>query len=203
MKKISVTLFILVAIATFAGAQTVRETRLSVLDSDRMGFSIEFNFEQKVLQDAWNKKCEELKIKSKPSKGLDVFTAILVPDIHFESIDMYVKIDKLDKTRSEIAITFSKGNTNFITNEDGKMVENMNRFLDKFILYADQYKLGLDIADQEDQIKNTQKAYDKLIDEGKKLQEQMDKNKVDQENKVKELEALNKGLEALKLKVKK
>jgi|LakMenEpi03Aug12_release.lakeMendotaPanAssembly.Ray.scaffolds.fasta_scaffold194795_1 hypothetical protein len=203
MKKISVTLFILVAIATFAGAQTVRETRLSVLDSDRMGFSIEFNFEQKVLQDAWNKKCEELKIKSKPSKGLDVFTAVLVPDIHFESIDMYVKIDKLDKTRSEIAITFSKGNTNFITNEDGKMVENMNRFLDKFILYADQYKLGLDIADQEDQIKNTQKAYDKLIDEGKKLQEQMDKNKVDQENKVKELEALNKGLEALKLKVKK
>jgi hypothetical protein len=192
-----------VAIATFAGAQTVRETRLSVLDSDRMGFSIEFNFEQKVLQDAWNKKCEELKIKSKPSKGLDVFTAVLVPDIHFESIDMYVKIDKLDKTRSEIAITFSKGNTNFITNEDGKMVENMNRFLDKFILYADQYKLGLDIADQEDQIKNTQKAYDKLIDEGKKLQEQMDKNKVDQENKVKELEALNKGLEALKLKVKK
>jgi hypothetical protein len=203
MKKISVTLFILVAIATFAGAQTVRETRLSVLDSDRMGFSIEFNFEQKVLQDAWNKKCEELKIKSKPSKGLDVFTAVLVPDIHFESIDMYVKIDKLDKTRSEIAITVSKGNTNFITNEDGKMVENMNRFLDKFILYADQYKLGLDIADQEDQIKNTQKAYDKLIDEGKKLQEQMDKNKVDQENKVKELEALNKGLEALKLKVKK
>lgn len=203
MKKISVTLFILVAISTFAGAQTVRETRLSVLDSDRMGFSIEFNFEQKVLQDAWNKKCEELKIKSKPSKGLDVFTAVLVPDIHFESIDMYVKIDKLDKTRSEIAITVSKGNTNFITNEDGKMVENMNRFLDKFILYADQYKLGLDIADQEDQIKNTQKAYDKLIDEGKKLQEQMDKNKVDQENKVKELEALNKGLEALKLKVKK
>ncbi len=203
MKKISVTLFILVAIATFAGAQTVRETRLSVLDSDRMGFSIEFNFEQKVLQDAWNKKCEELKIKSKPSKGLDVFTAVLVPDIHFESIDMYVKIDKLDKTRSEIAITVSKGNTNFITNEDGKMIENMNRFLDKFILYADQYKLGLDIADQEDQIKNTQKAYDKLIDEGKKLQEQMDKNKVDQENKVKELEALNKGLEALKLKVKK
>ena len=203
MKKISVTLFILVAIATFAGAQTVRETRLSVLDSDRMGFSIEFNFEQKVLQDAWNKKCEELKIKSKPSKGLDVFTAVLVPDIHFESIDMYVKIDKLDKTRSAIAITVSKGNTNFITNEDGKMVENMNRFLDKFILYADQYKLGLDIADQEDQIKNTQKAYDKLIDEGKKLQEQMDKNKVDQENKVKELEALNKGLEALKLKVKK
>ena len=31
----------------------------------------------------------------------------------------------------------------------------------------------------------------------------MDKNKVDQENKVKELEALNQGLEALKLKVKK
>jgi hypothetical protein len=203
MKNIKPALFIFIGIISYVSAQTVRESRMSVLDSDRMGYSIEFNFDQKTLQDAWNKKCDELKIKSKPSKGLDVFTGVLVPDIHFEGVDIYIKIDKLDKVRSSFSITVSKGNTNFITNEDGKMINNMNHFLNKFITYAEQYKIGLDITDQEGLIKSTQKDYDKLVEEGKKLQEQIDKNKIEQENRVKELEALNQGLEALKLKVKK
>ena len=70
-------------------AQTVSESRMNVLESDRMGHIVIFNFEQKILQDAWNKKCEEFKIKSKPSKGLDVYTTVLVPDIHFEPVDIY------------------------------------------------------------------------------------------------------------------
>ncbi len=202
MKKIISTLLLSIGIFSFANAQAVREVRLSVLDADRMAYSIEFNFEQKVLQDAWNKKCDELKIKDKPSKGLDVYTAVLVPDIHFETIDIYVKIDKVDKVRSSITVTVSKGNTNFLSTEEPKLASNLNKFLEGFILYGEQYKLSLDIKDQEDKIKDTQKAYDKLVDDGKKLQEQIDKNKVDQGNKVKEIEALNKGLEELKLKVK-
>jgi hypothetical protein len=168
-----------------------------------MGFSIEFNFVQKVLQDAWDKKCDELNIKGKPFKGgLNVFAAVLVPDIHFESIDVYEDIEKSDKTKSVFSITVSKGNTNFISSEEAKLVANLKSFLEKFIVYVEQYKLSLDIKAQEDQIASTQKAYDKLIDDGKKLQAEIDENKVDQANKVKELEAMNKALEELKLKVK-
>lgn len=205
MKKIATTL--LVVLGTFVGinAQSIRESRINVLDADRMGFSIEFNFEQKILQDAWDKKCDELSIKGKPFKGgLNVFAAVLVPDIHFESIDLYEDIEKGgDKARSTFSITVSKGNTNFISSEEAKLVASLKSFLEKFILYAEQYKLSLDIKAQEETIASTQKLYDKLIEDGKKLQAEIDENKVDQANKVKELEALNKGLEELKLKVKK
>jgi len=203
MKRIISTLLIAFGFTVAMNAQTAREARLNVLDVDRMAYNIEFNFEQKVVQDGWNKKADELKIKSKPQKGLDVFTAVLVPDIHFESIDIYVKIDRLDKARSTFTITVSKGNTNFISTDEGKLVSNLNTFLEKLIIYIEQYKLGLDIADQEKEISNTQKAYDKLIQDGKDLQKKIDDNKVSQENKVKELKAINKGLEELKLKVKK
>ncbi len=203
MKKTIFTLMILLGFVAFTHSQTVREVRMSVLESDRMGFNIEFNFDQKILQDAWNKKCDELAIKAKPAKGYDVYTAVLVPDIHFESIDIYVKIEKLDKTRSAISMTVSKGNTNFLSKEENKLVDNVHAFLEKFITYAEQYKLNLDIKAQEETIKDTQKTYDKLVEDGKKLQEQIDKNKIDQENKVKEIEALNKSLEELKLKIKK
>lgn len=204
MKKTLFTLLVVTSFIAVTKAQTIREARLSVLDAERMAYSIEFNFEQKILQDAWDKKCGELNIKGKPFKGgLIVFAAVLVPDIHFESIDIYSDIQKLDKSRSMFAITVSKGNTNFISAEEAKLVANLKTFLERFIVYAEQYKLGLDIKAQEDTIKDTQKAYDKLVEDGKKLQSEIDKNKTDQENKVKEIEALNKGLEELKLKVKK
>lgn len=203
MKRIISTLLIAFGFTAAMNAQTVREARLNVLDVDRMAYSVEFNLELKVVQDAWNKKCDELKINDKPQKGLDVYTAVLVPDIHFESIDIYIKIDKLDKTRSTYSITVSKGNTNFMSTEEGKLVASVKTFVEKFITYAEQYKLGLDIAEQEKEIVDTQKAYDKLIEDGKDLQKKIDENKLSQENKVKELEALNKGLEELKLKVKK
>lgn len=203
MKKIIFTLLILSGTCFISNAQSVRESRLNVLDSDRLAWSIEFNFEQKILQDAWNKKCDELNhIKSKPTKGLDLYGAVLVADIHFEPIDLYVKIDKVDKAKSTITIAVSKGTTNFIVHDDAKIVTNINHFLDKFIVYAEQYKLKLDIKNQEDLIKDALKAQEKLVEEGKKLQEQIDKNKLDQENKVKELEALNKGLEEMKLRIK-
>jgi hypothetical protein len=204
MSKRTTTIFLCIfGFLVSSTAQSVRESRLNVLDVDRMAYSIEFNLDQKVVQDAWNKKCDELSIKDKPSKGLDVYAAVLVPDIHFESVDIYTKIDKLDKTRSTFSITVSKGNTNFMSTEEAKLVGNVKTFLEKFITYAEQYKLGLDIAAQEGNIKDTQKVYDKLVEDGKKLQAEMDENKLDQANKVKELEALNKGLEELKLKVKK
>jgi|SRR5688572_19192850 len=202
MKKLILILFIHIGVFNMLKAQSVRETRLNVLESDRLAWSIEFNFEQKVLQDAWNKKATELNIKNKPTKGLDLYATSLVPDVHFEPIDIYVKIDKLDKVRSSITWSFSKGTTNFITTEDAKIVQNINHFLDKFITYAEQYKLALDIKDQEDAIKKASKENEKLIEEGKRLQEQIDKNKIDQENKLKEIEALNQGLEKLKLLVK-
>lgn len=206
MKKLITTLYITFGFLSVnpisIEAQTVREIRMNVLESDRMGFSIEFNFDQKTLKDAWDKKCDDLSIKSKPSKGFDVYSAVLIPDIHYESMDVYVDIEKLDKSRSQISFTVSRGNTNFITKEDTKMVTNTEQFLTKFITYAEQYKLSLDIAMQEELIKDIQKDYDKLVEDGKKLQAQIDENKIDQENKVKELDALNKGLEELKLKKK-
>lgn len=202
MKKIVLSFILFAGTQLFMFSQTVRESRLNILESDRLAWSIEFNFEQKILQEAWDKKCDEIKIKSKPTKGFDLYGAVLVADIHYEPIDLYVKIEKVDKAKSTISIAVSKGTTNFIVHDDAKIVTNINHYLDKFIVFAEQYKLKLDISNQEGLIKDALKAQEKLVDEGKKLQEQIDKNKVEQENKVKEIEALNKGLEEMKLRVK-
>lgn len=190
-------------ICSIAYAQSpVRETRLNVMDADRMAFSVDFNYEQKVVQDAWDKKMDEFKLKAKNQKGLMVYEGVKFPDIHYENIDLFCKIDKLDKGRSSVTICVSKGYGNFLTSTDVQIVDNSKKFLDHLINHTDQYKLKLDIKDQETVLTNTQKDYDKLVDDGKKLTEQLEKNKIDQENKIKELDAGKKLLEDLRSKVK-
>jgi hypothetical protein len=201
MKNMFVLLLIVVATIN-AFSQNVREDRMNVLDAERFALNIEIGQESKIVEDAWNQKTSELKIKGKTNKGLLAYEGIKLLDIHFEAIDLYVKIEKIDKVRSNFTIAISKGAGNFIGDEDKKIVDNAKRFLIDFSAYCDQYKLKLDIKELEDQIKKAQKEQEKLVDEGKKLEKQLEKNKVDQENKTKEIQTLQSSLEQLRTKLK-
>lgn len=124
-------------------------------------------------------------------------------DIHYEAIDLYVKIEKLDKVKTNFTIAISKGAGNFVDDtNDKKMIDNGKNFLVHFAAYCDQYKLKLDIKELEDQIKKAQKEQEKLVDEGKKLEQQLQKNKADQEAKTKEIQNLQSSLEQLRSKLK-
>jgi|GEM_PF-5267073 len=201
-KSILIPAAVVCALSSAYAQPQVRETRLNVMEADRMAHSIEFNYEHKVVQDAWDKKMEELKLKGKNQKGVTSYEGVKFPDIHFETIDLFCKVEKLDKSRSSLTVTVSKGYGNFMTEADAAMVQNTRTFLNNFVTYVDQHKLKLDIKAQEDVITASQKDYDKLVDEGKKLTEQLEKNKIDQENKIKELESGKKLLEDLRGKVK-
>lgn len=204
MKKIVLSLVIVGLSIASSFSQSVRDARLSVMDADRLAYSIEFPYEYKVVDDAWKKKTEDLKIKSKNVKGIDTYSGVTVVDIHFEAVDLYVKIEKVDKSRTTFVITASKGYGNFISmDQHTDISDKLKSFCTAFITYTEQYKLSLDIKEQEDKIAKALKEQEKLLDEAKKLQDQIEKNKTDQANKVKELEDMKKILEGLKGKVKK
>lgn len=183
-------------------SQNVREVRMNVLDSERFALNIVIGQESKIVEDAWSQKASELKIKGKTSKGLLVYEESKVLDIHYEAIDLYVKIEKIDKTKSNFTVAISKGAGNFIEEDDRKIVNNTKEFLSNFSAYCDQYKLKLDIKDLEDQIKKAQKEQEKLVEEGKKLEQQLEKNKTEQETKTKIIQTLQSDLEQLRTKQK-
>lgn len=115
-----------------AFGQNVREVRLNILDADRFALNIEIGQESKIVEDAWSQKASELKIKGKTSKGLLVYEGTKVLDIHYEAIDLYVKIDKIDKVKSNFTIAISKGAGNFIGDDERKIVDNAKVFLHIF-----------------------------------------------------------------------
>lgn len=201
MKNMFMVLAMVVATVN-AISQNVREVRMNVLDSERFALNIVIGQESKIVEDAWSQKASELKIKGKTSKGLLVYEESKVLDIHYEAIDLYVKIEKIDKTKSNFTVAISKGAGNFIEDDDEKIVNNTKEFLSHFSAYCDQYKLKLDIKDLEDQIKKAQKELEKLVEEGKKLEQQLEKNKTEQETKTKIIQTLHSDLEKLRTKQK-
>lgn len=201
MKNMFMVLAMVVAMVN-AFSQHVQEVRMNVLDSERFALNIVIGQESKIVEDAWSQKASELKIKGKTSKGLLVYEKSKVLDIHYEAIDLYVKIEKIDKTKSNFTVAISKGAGNFIEEDDSKIVNNTKEFLSHFLAYCDQYKLKLDIKDLEDQIKKAQKEQEKLVEEGKKLEQQLEKNKTEQETKTKIIQTLQSNLEQLRTKQK-
>ena len=155
---------ILIIIITFLQlssvfAQTVKETKLSILDKERLCYQLELNMEQKILEEAWTLKADELKIKNKMSKGFLMYENVMVNTLYFDPVDLYVKIEKEDKLKTRIYISVSTGIDSFITSTDATVTKNMQDFLLQFGIFADQYKLQLDIKTQEELIKKNIKEY--------------------------------------------
>ena len=183
-------------------SQSVRETKVSILDKERFSYQLELNMEQKILEEAWSLKADELKIKNKMNKGFLMYENVTVNALYFDPIDLYVKFEKVDKVKARIYIAVSKGLDSFITSSDATVTKNMQDFLLQFGLFADQYKLQLDIKAQEELIKKTIKEYDKLVEEGKKIQQELELNKSAQETKNNDIITLQQALSVLRGKLK-
>lgn len=95
-------------------------------------------------------------------------------------------------------MTASKGYENFITSSDEAIISNIKIFLTSFSNDVNQYKLKLDIAAHENAIKAAEKEKEKIINDGKKLEQQAQKNKQAQENKLNEISDLNKKLSEMR-----
>lgn len=124
------------------------------------------------------------------------------------TVDLYFKVDqKRKKEESVIYMLIGKGEDYFISNDDEKVYSAAKRFMNAFIDKAAEYKLQLDIEEQEELIKEAQKKMEKLIDNEKsmvkkkeELENDIKKNLSDQEDQAKLIEEEKKKLEELKKK---
>lgn len=181
-----------------AQSVSVRETTLDINKQPRKAFEIDFNYDTKIVDGAWQEKAKSLGIKGKSSKGVYSYIGVKVAEVYHETLDLYAAVKKIDKTKTGFLMTASKGYDNFITSTDEAIISNIKIFLTNFSTDVDQYKLKLDIAAHENSIKAAEKEKEKIVNSGKKLEQQAQKNKQAQENKLNEINDLNKRLSEMR-----
>lgn len=191
MKK-GVFLSVVLFVACLVARGQAREDRVEILDASRLVLSIELAYPSKTIEAALDQRLKDDKIKTKSSKGFTLAEGAKLLAITPDLMDYYFKVESKDKEKAVLYVGISKGNTNFITGDtDGKIWDGGKAFLNQFVTYVYQYKLGLDISAQEKVVKDAEKALEKAVKEGEDLTKKLEDNKKDQENKKADLEKQN------------
>lgn len=147
--------------------------------------------------------------KKNKLNGFYVFKGVMLNGLS-SPLDLYFRVDPKSrgaKDQSTIYLLASHGNENFIPPTDTAVYTSAAAFLNNFVTESAAYKLNLDIEAQKEAVKESEKKLAKLIDNGKDmekklidLQNDLKKNKADQEAQQKAIEEERRKLEELKQK---
>jgi hypothetical protein len=199
MKKILLVILTCFALNyTAIQAQSAQETNITIAKTTQPCVMATYAFGQDLLDQTIIKKMEAAGAKNyTKKKGFIIYKAINIPELATEKLDVFIKTDG----KNEISICYvslSLGNDNFINSKvNATTIDNLKSWMNNLVADAAIVKLDNDTKAAEEELKKADKAYAKGIEEGKDLQEKLNKvqkqieeNKADMAIKLQELDAV-------------
>lgn len=141
--------------------------------TDRPGLTIEFPAASNIVETALRNHLSKAGFSKRNSrKGFDTYKAQNWDEISGKQVDVYTSVTG-NKNTSMVSLLVSKGYDNFVTAENdpdmfGKMQTFMSSLQDDIV----QEQLKVDIAAQQDLLKNAERDLSKEQDNTKSLQKQ-------------------------------
>jgi hypothetical protein len=179
MKKISLLIFAIVTLFN-ANAQSRTET-VEYQKVNRQAIVNDFPFYEKTTRNGIEDKFQKMGYKSKEVKGYNVYRGVRLAELGPDSYDLYFMVDKKsrkDKDNSVVTMLISKGLEAFVADSnDANLIANGKKYLEDLKLAILAYDLELQIAEQDNAVKSSEKDQKKLINTGMELQD--DKTKLE------------------------
>jgi len=207
MKKLFVLLIGVFALGQYSFAQAT-EGSCEFDKVERPAVIGEFVYTTDVVEDAILADLKEKGIKKyNNKKGFMIFEEVLFTQISSNKINFYVKIEEKKKEKGKTILTFlvSYGLDNFISSTmDAAIINNTKTYMNSLTVKFAATKLGRDIEAQQKVFDKAKKDYENLISEGESLtkkkaeiEENIAKNKSEQENQKNVMEKEKINLESL------
>ncbi len=214
MRKLLFTAFLILLVSGL-NAQ-VQMGRIEFQKKDRQAIVLQTQYTQEIVEGAIQQRMNELGNKGKETKSLInlnksnffAFKGAQLPNAH-RDVDLYFKTERRggkNKDESTVYLVIGKGPDEFATTDsDPELMEKGRELMQKLIPYLDEYKLSVDIANQEDLVKKINGKINNLLSDStdldkkiKGLQDKMTQNSAEREKQKTELEKQQQALEALK-----
>lgn len=129
--------------------------------------------------------------KSNKVNGFYVFKQVTLPELKNQTLDLYLNVEKIEKNKNKtkLYMLVSKGYNNFISPDSDTAIYRAARsFLNSFIEETAAFKLRISIEQQKESIDDSERSMRNLseyetemVKKRDKLNEDMKKNKEDQE----------------------
>jgi hypothetical protein len=125
--------------------------------------------------------------KTNKLDGFYIFNGVTLPALNNQKLDMYFKVVRESSSKKEQSIIYllvSKGYDNFISPEvDPVTFFAATDFLNGFVATTADYRLNLDIGEQEKTVKNAENKLTSLQDDEKSLLKKIEGLQADLRNK--------------------
>ncbi len=162
-----------------------------------------------ITEDAIKQKLSQLGYNGKETKGVYVFKAIRIPEISDETFDVLLSIERKSRKEKDASIVYfavSRGYENYVKADgDPILVSKIKQYCLNFLPWAEAQALEVDIKNQEDKVKSSEKKLQDYQDDSeslqkklKKLQDDIEENKKNIEKQKADVENQRKALEILK-----
>ena len=198
MKKMLLILFVVGSVSQLANAQ-VLEDKIIIMEAQRPALRLELNHNTKDVQEALNDRLSKQGIKAKTSKGFTTLTGAKLLEVSPDLLDYYFKVEKLDKNRSVLYLSISKGYSNFVDPTNNAPIwDNAINFVGKMTFYTSNYLLANNAKAMEKELEKAQKDYEKSVKSLKKQEEALEKSRKDMEQAQKDIENKRSELEKTK-----
>lgn len=199
--------WVLMAVCTagiwISGSAQVREDRITINGTEHVALRMDMNHDAKLLSDALESKLKESGVKTKSSKGMVTAIGAKLMEISSEQMDYYFRVGPVDKGRSVLYLSISKGYTNFV---DPALVpqvwENGKRFMENMVQTAARCQLAADAKEMEKTVRKAEKDYNKAAKQFRKQEDALNKYRQEMEAAQMEWNSKKSELDALQLKIK-
>lgn len=194
MKKYMLCLLLLFAmrIATYSQLAAT-EGKIEYQKGDKPAAVIEIPYSPGIVEAAIKDMQLKNGIKEERLKGMLVYKGARLTPTDGEIVDLYVYVDKKGKKNDNASIVYlilgrPNENVSLRTADDAFRIPEAKDFLNRFVPVVEAYNLELNIAQQEEVIRKTEKKFSSLDDDKKEieneireLQDKLEQVKRDQE----------------------
>lgn len=210
MKNVSILLAALfLSIAGFAQPQATEGTA-EFQKSMQPAAIIELPYAENVVEKAIADYMAKKGSKGNDSKGFKTFRGYKLRDSQDYTSDLYFKIDRKSRKEKDVTVVslvVGKNGEDVKARvaSDNSSLDGAKDLLNDMVPSIDAYNLEVQIQDQEEVLKKSQKKYDGLVDDQKdyekkikNLQDKLEENKKDQEKQSDEVKKQQSILDTLK-----
>lgn len=181
----------------------VRDDKMLIQSAEQPALRLETDHDAKMVTTALMKRLKDSNIKTSSSKGIITATGVKMIEITPDLMDYYFKVEPIDKKRSVLLLSISKGYTNFVDQSvNGQIWDNAKAYLLSYNETFRKHRHMLDAEAMKKEVSSLEKAYDKTVKDFKKQEDALAKARKTMEDAQKSLSEKKAVLESLQIQAK-
>lgn len=188
---------------TSAQAQSnASESSIEYHKGDKVAAVIELPYPPEVVEDAIKDYLSKKGVKESKYKGFSIFRSTRMYDSDLNVNDLHFKVERKSRKEKDVSVVYllvgrPGENVGLRTKDDRYKVDDGKGFLNNMAPSIEAYNLEVDIKNQDETVKKTEKKMKNLQDEQKELEKKLEANKKEQEKQTEEMSKQKTMLEAM------